>query len=181
MPRRCPLGCHFHFPKREKKLMLPNKSLIVMLSFVLAVPILIAPDSASGAGMEPTYHATVKGGPNGLQRLKMFHEQLKQLLGVTDLALAEVGCDKCADLDSGPPEQSLSFYMPQNAVVVLAFALSWRHVQANSGHDLFKLEFDRVQPPDPVCPNITGCKPRAACEATDFCDKPWGGVCNKCS
>ena len=130
--------------------------------------------------MQLTYRAVVQGGPDGLQRLKLFHEQLKQLLGVTDLAMAEVGCDRCAELDSGEPETSLNFYMPRNTLVVLAFALSWSHVQATNGHDLFKISLDAVKPPDPICPAVAGCKPRAACEVTQFCDKPWGGTCDKC-
>ena len=167
--------------RRKGEVMLPKMSRIAVLLAVVTVPLLAAPANGGGEGMEPTYHAIVQGGPNGLKRLKLFHEQLKQLLGVTDLAIAEVGCDKCADLDSGEPETTLNFYMPRNTLVVLAFALSWSHVQANEGHDLFKISLDAVPPADPVCPSVpAGCKPRAACEATDFCDKPWGGLCNKC-
>lgn len=166
--------------QRKGKVMLPKMSRIAVLLAVVGLSLLTTPAKAGGEGMQLTYRAVVQGGPNGLQRLKLFHEQLKQLLGVTDLAMAEVGCDRCAELDSGEPETSLNFYMPRNTLVVLAFALSWSHVQATNGHDLFKISLDAVKPPDPICPAVAGCKPRAACEVTQFCDKPWGGTCDKC-
>ena len=158
--------------------MLRKKSLIVVLLFVVAIQPLIA--GSASAQMEPTYRAIVRGGPDGLERLKSFYAQLREYLGVTDLALADVGCDKCGELDSGPAEDVLVFYMPRKTLIVLAFTLSWLKVQEAGGNDQFTLQLDRVSPPDPLCPPVPQCKPRAACQITDFCDKPWGGTCDKC-
>ena len=130
--------------------------------------------------MEPTYRGIVKGGPDGLERLKAFHTYLRDYLGVTNLELADVGCDKCAQLDSGPAEDILVFYLPRRALIVLAFSLSWQKVQETAGHAEFTLQLDSVPPPGPACPSVPQCKPRAACQPTDFCDKPYGGFCNPC-
>lgn len=160
--------------------MFRKKPIMVVLLGILSVLLLVSPGSALEQ-MEPTFQATVSGGPqDGLQRLKMFNDTLMAHLGVTDLALADIGCVECADLDSGPPEESLTYFIPERTYVVLAFAMSWRDVQASKPHDLFTLQFSSIGPPQPVCPAITGCKARAACPQTDYCDKPWGGLCNAC-
>ena len=54
--------------------MLSKMSSIALLLVLVAVPFLVAPANGGGEGMEPTYHAIVQGGPNGLKRLKLFHE-----------------------------------------------------------------------------------------------------------
>lgn len=161
--------------------MLPTKSLIVMLPFVFSIPLLAVSESVSAQEMEPTYRAIVKGGPEGLANLKLFHQHLMTSLGVTNLALAEVGCDKCEKLNSGPPEDVLVFYFPRRTPIVLAFTLSWRHVQATNRSSDFSLQMDGEPPPSPACSDHgAGCMPRAACQVTDFCDKPKGGLCNAC-
>lgn len=161
--------------------MFHKKSLIFALSIALAFPLFVASTSASADKLEPTYRAIVKGGSDGLPRLKLFHERLLVLLGVTNLAEADVGCDKCEKLNSGPPEDALVFYLPQRTLTALAFTLSWSHVQTAGVASDFTLQLDAESPPSPACSDHgVNCKPRAACEITDFCDNPKGGLCNAC-
>ena len=132
---------------------------------------------------DPTYRAVVKGGgAEGLTRLKAFYSSLQGYLGVTNLALADVGCDKCHLLNSGAPEEVLVFYLPRRSIVIFAFTMAWQQVQmASPSAALFSLQLDAVSPPPPVCSDYgINCKARAQCEITDFCDKPSGGICNWC-
>ena len=80
--------------------MLLKKSFLVASFFaMLAIPTLAL------AQFEPTYRAIVTGGPtDGLTRLILFNKTLRAELGVSDLALANVGCDQCHELDSGQEE-----------------------------------------------------------------------------
>lgn len=139
---------------------------------------------AAEGPLEPTYRVIVTGGPgDGLKRLKMFNKTLMAELGVADLVLADVGCEGCERLYSSPEPTTLVYYIPRSTIIVIAFALTWRSIQAsNSGHDMFAMQVDRVPPSGvPDCGADPLCKPRAACKPTNYCDKPYGGFCNACN
>ena len=142
-----------------------------------------APMSASA--VETYYAIKVEGGPDSdsALRLNNFYQRLLAELKVSDLGYADVGCDKCAELDKpGPAITSLNFAMVPDAMTLAAFALSYHYVQTNWHHDLFKITIDGTAPASPLCPSPlpTGCGPRPICIQTSSCDKPYGGTCAKC-
>jgi hypothetical protein len=160
-----------------------NRFLFFAFVFVTACTGLIAPCGAI-ADETTYYEVIVEGGPEGLGRLRAFHLQLKKVLGVADLGEADIGCDACADLNTGPPETKLRFAMErgQGGLSLIAFVLSYHHVQtnANTMHKDFTLTVKGNPPQSPECPAIAQCMPRPICIQTGSCDKPFGGTCNKC-
>ena len=107
------------------------------------------------------------------------------MLGVSDLGFKDIGCDACALLKSGPPEQTLTFALYRNNNEGMkAFLHSYLTVQTDYGPRYFcdgvltasNRPGRRARSPLPA-----GCGPRKICIQTNNCDKPVGGSCNVCT
>ena len=143
-------------------------------------------------GAEPApevfYRVVVSGGAgvDSLARLKQFHAEMLAALNTSDLGNEEIGCDACAILDSGPPEQTLTFALYRNNHKGMkAFLQSYLAVQSKMGHDTFAMLIDGQAPGGASCPSPMPptCGPRKICIQTSNCDKPTpvGGPCNQCT
>jgi hypothetical protein len=151
-------------------------------------PVKGAEPQAGQPAAEVFYRVVVSGGSgtDSLSRLKLFHAEMLAVLNTSDLGWKDIGCDACELLNSGPPEQTLTFALYRNNHKGMkAFLHSYLAVQSKKGHDTFAMMVDGQSPAGAACPYPLPdtCGPRKICIQTNNCDKPTpvGGPCNLCT
>lgn len=131
-------------------------------------------------------HAFVSGAP---ARLKMFHERLKQIEGVSDLEEAYIGCNQCENLSAPSPPSALDYYFAtEHKTRPEKFSRAWSEVMAaqpNGGSLSLLLDRNLVNLVQGACPPIppapATCRSAPWCNATDQCDRyPGQSGCQVC-
>jgi hypothetical protein len=125
--------------------------------------------------------ATVVGGPSGLE---MFDAALKQVLGVTNLEMNQIGCEGCeilADEDSeSPPTQLVYLFPRQRHQIYSIFMEAWDATESANGNQSITIKFESLHTRT-VCPNPVppGCRNLSYCPY-DQCGKTPPGTCASC-
>ena len=126
-------------------------------------------------------HAIVDGDAAALQ---VFHAQMQQLFGISNLEDAYIACLGCAELDKTPPARLDYYYVQAHADRPGLFQQARLNTQALGRQVSVSFDADTRKLGTGACPTGSGyptnCVPAPYCTLTAQCDRYQGPPCQVC-